>query len=559
MTQQAPGKDPEVSPHQRYETLTGLLDAYRTPVTIILFGLIVSLALFFATLVNQSRAQEREFRAAAEGLSREFESELNHMEVQLNAYARALDAGLSAEVVQSVFASSSTEGLPQLGHLPSPSDTRRPLTGVQDEIAHQIDLTLSSSALPPAPPGEHRLIALPNDGVSSLRIALVRHRPESLPSRIYAAAPMEDLLPPDTSPSPILWVIASMPGDDPVVVTTGGSDAVPENLPPVNELLRSAPFRVGWTGPNAFEGLELSLIPRRSFLLSIGPLPWLVLAFSMFATMTLGALALKDARRAVDIRIEVARKTIELKESHAIIEAKNHDLARFASHASHDLQAPLRIMQGMSALLVQRHAELDDRSQDMLARINRGAERAQRLVQDLLSYTKADAARLNPETLAPQDLTQEIEELLEAPIQESGARLEWDFDGPVQADRFLLTRALQNLVSNGLKYRGDAMPHIRISSRQSEHGCTLCVEDNGIGIEPEHFGRIFEVFERLHTAEKYEGSGIGLALCRRAADLHGGRIWVESEPGLGSRFYLFIPQTAADTPGDAQRMASNDH
>ena len=191
-------------------------------------------------------------------------------------------------------------------------------------------------------------------------------------------------------------------------------------------------------------------------------------------------------------------------------------------------------------------------------RINRGAERAQRLVQDLLTYTQADTAPINPEPVTAEELALEIEELLEAPLQESGGQLVWDFDAPVIADRFLLTRALQNLVSNGLKYRSEASPLVRITANRSARGSTLCVEDNGIGIDSTHFTRIFEVFERLHGQAEIEGSGIGLALCRRVADLHQGRIWLESEPGQGSRFYLFIPEPPADTLEQPQRRASND-
>ncbi len=549
---------PAIAPDQQYETLTGLLDAYRTPVTIILFGLIVSLALFFATLVNQSRSQEREFRAAAETVSREFASALDRMSVQLDEYTRALDSGLSRQAVQSVFSGPGLHLMPRPGHLP---DGRTALTleaETGDDLSQQVAQALLARPFRNGEPGQNRLVALPDDGQSSLRFALVRQRTGSGPARVFIAAHVESLVPPGNGSTPILWTIAALPGHQRAIALPAGIADDEEFQPDIETLLRSAPFRVQWTAPGAFEGLELTLVPRRSFLLSIGPLPWLVLAFSLFATMTLGALSLKDARRAVDIRMEVARKTIELERSHAIIEAKNLDLARFAAHASHDLQAPLRVMQGMSSILISRHTEMDDRSQDMLNRINRGAERAQRLVQDLLTYTQADMTKINPETVTVEELAQDIEELLEAPLQESGGELVWDFDGPVLADRFLLTRALQNLVSNGLKYRGDTTPRVMITARRSERGTTLCVEDNGIGIDPAHFGRIFEVFERLHTKDKFEGSGIGLALCRRVADLHNGRIWVESEPGQGSRFYLFIPAPSLDTLEAPQQRASND-
>ena len=551
--------DPQsLPPDQRYETLSSLLDAYRTPVTIILFGLFVSMALFFATLVNQSRAQEREFRGAAEVVSREFAAALDRMSVQLDEYMRVLDSGLNPRTVQAVFAGPGLETMPQPGHLPEAGFPQVLDAGSADSLAQEVALAMHSRPNSNDRSGADRLIALPDNGLSSLRFALVRQRSGPGPSWVFIVAHVESLVPPDSGNSPILWTITALPDHARSIALPGEySGEMIDNLD-IESLLGSAPFQLQWSAPGAFRGLELTLIPRRSFLLSIGPLPWLVLAFSLFATMTLGALSLKDARRAVDIRMEVARKTVELERSHAIIEAKNRDLARFAAHASHDLQAPLRIMQGMSSILINRHTEMDDRSQDMLSRINRGAERAQRLVQDLLTYTQAETVKLNPEPLGVEDLSREIEELLEAPLQESGGQLIWDFDGPVLADRFLLTRALQNLVSNGLKYRSDAPPRVVITARQSSLGFTLCVEDNGIGIDPIHFGRIFEVFERLHNSEEFEGSGIGLALCSRVADLHQGRIWVESEPGEGSRFYLYIPMPAIETLAPARRRASND-
>lgn len=547
-----------LTPDERYETLTGLLDAYRTPVTIILFGLIVSLSLFFATLVNQSRAQEREFRRAANVVSREFAGALERMAMQLDEYTRALDAGLSLPDVESAFAGPGLQTRPQPGYvaydIPSAVlDSTNP-----DHVADDVAQALYSSMTGDRLNTDNRLVALPDDTQSGLRFALVRDRSPSTPARVFIAAHVESLLPPDRVNSPILWVIASIPGHEPAIALTRPAGEEARELPDISSLLNASPFRLQWSAPGAFEGLELILVPRRSFLLRVGPLPWLVLAFSLFATMTLGALSLKDARRAVDIRMEVRRKTVELERSKAIIEAKNLDLARFAAHASHDLQAPLRTMQGMSSILMNRHAEMDDHSQDMLNRINRGAERAQRLVQDLLTYTQADTAQINPEPVTAEELALEIEELLEAPLQESGGQLVWDFDAPVIADRFLLTRALQNLVSNGLKYRSEAPPLVRITANRSARGSTLCVEDNGIGIDPTHFTRIFEVFERLHGQAEIEGSGIGLALCRRVADLHQGRIWLESEPGQGSRFYLFIPEPPADTLEQPQRRASND-
>ena len=323
----------------------------------------------------------------------------------------------------------------------------------------------------------------------------------------------------------------------------------------VRSALESAPFLVRWTAAEPYSQITASLLPRRSFLMHMGPLPWVVLFSALFATATIGAISLKDARRADEVRREVTRKTAELRRSNAIIAAKNAELDRFASHASHDLQAPLRAMKGISSILVERQLDLDDRSRDMLERINRGADRAQRLVQDLLTYTRAERKQARVERIEPDEIRAEIEELLGAVITESEAKLNWALEGPIDADRFLLIRIFQNLIANAIKYRRDIKPQVHIASRRAGDNVLINITDNGIGIDAAHFGRIFEVFERLHGGDTYEGTGIGLALCQRAAELHGGDISVTSTPGEGSCFTVRLPAHLAN-PRDSDAVES---
>ena len=545
------------SVNTRYETLSGLLDAYRTPVTIILFGLIVSLALFFATLVGHSQAKEREFRNHAGARIAEINAGFAALNAELGELVNAEETGLSPETVIAVF--DTAEGsawappvrdlglLLADGALSAASDA-----STSAQVRHVLDNRLDRTgdiegrvvlALPARAPGEVRFAVIaPLDGGGG-RYA-------------YVTSDFDALVQPTELRSDPAWIIARFGQDNPVFALARNVDLraqLSASVMGVSSVLDTAPYALRWSGRAPFDTMRIDIVPRREYLLGIGPLPWLVLLFSLFATGTIGALALKDARRAADISREVDIKTAELQRSHAIIEAKNEELARFAAHASHDLQAPLRAMKGMSSLLVERQVDLDDRSQLMLKRINRGADRAQKLVQDLLSYTRADTAEADPETIPATALKSEIEELLGPAIEECGGTLEWRIGAPIEADRFLLTRALQNLISNAVKYRGSQPLRLEVSARTDRDGATICVSDNGMGIDPRHFGRIFDVFERLHSHDEYEGSGIGLALCKRVAELHGGRIWVESEPGVGSHFFLHLPR--AETP---QAAVSND-
>jgi signal transduction histidine kinase len=142
--------------------------------------------------------------------------------------------------------------------------------------------------------------------------------------------------------------------------------------------------------------------------------------------------------------------------------------------------------------------------------------------------------------------------------------VEWSLETPIHADRFLLVRTLQNLVSNAVKYRRDVAPHVRVQASRAGDYVRISVTDNGIGIDKAYFTRIFEVFQRLHGSEAYEGTGIGLALCQRTVELHGGDIGVSSTPGEGSCFTIRLPASLADQVANdsdeavAEQSVSND-
>ena len=223
----------------------------------------------------------------------------------------------------------------------------------------------------------------------------------------------------------------------------------------------------------------------------------------------------------------------------------NADLEMFAYAASHDLQEPLRMISSYLELLQGRYAELLDH--DGVEFINfavDGAERMKALINEILEYSKVEIQAI---FLAPTSCMDVVERAilnLGASTLENRASVEFDDLPIVNADSAQLTRLFQNIIGNAIKYRGQNRPVVRIGADRSGDVWIISIEDNGIGIAPEYHERIFEMFNRLHSRGKYEGTGIGLALCSKIVQRHGGRIWVESEVGKGSTFRFTLPAIA---------------
>ncbi len=220
----------------------------------------------------------------------------------------------------------------------------------------------------------------------------------------------------------------------------------------------------------------------------------------------------------------------------------NQDLEQFAAVVSHDLQEPLRTISGFVQLLQKKYAnQLDAEADTFIEHAVDGAKRMERLIKDLLAYSRVGTRRREP---VPSDasgaLRQAMHNLHES-IQETGAEITHGELPTVRADPSQLAQLFQNLLGNAIKFRSEAPPKIHVDARRDGDCWQFSVSDNGIGIDPKFQNEIFEVFRRLHTRGQYGGTGIGLAICKKIVDRHGGRIWVESQPGQGATFHFTLP------------------
>lgn len=243
------------------------------------------------------------------------------------------------------------------------------------------------------------------------------------------------------------------------------------------------------------------------------------------------------------IEAERKRHSMELARSNA-------ELEQFAYVASHDLQEPLRTIRNYLGLLEKRYqGKLDEDAHEFIHYAVDGAARLQRLINDLLQFSRVGSRAMELKEIAAGEAVKRAVQDLRQKIDDCGARVTWDELPSVRADETELVRLFQNLIDNGIKYRGHAPPHVHVSAVVDDGVCTFSVRDNGLGIDPRFADRIFLIFQRLHSSQEYPGTGIGLALAKRIVERHGGKIWVESQRGRGSTFLFTMPACAAETAG----------
>jgi light-regulated signal transduction histidine kinase (bacteriophytochrome) len=239
---------------------------------------------------------------------------------------------------------------------------------------------------------------------------------------------------------------------------------------------------------------------------------------------------------------QLKRALGELDKSSRELKRSNEDLDQFAYVASHDLQEPLRAVTGYLDMLKRRHADkLDDEASTFVQHAVDGAKRMHALITDLLKFARVNTRGAE---MTPTDCNQVLNDTianLKIAIEESGATIERMSLPVVNGDKVQLTQLFQNLIANAIKFRGDRAPVVKVTVVSDDAGWKFSVQDNGIGFDMAHAERVFQIFKRLHTRSAYAGTGIGLAVCKKIVERHGGAIWVESVPGEGTSFYFTIP------------------
>jgi PAS domain S-box-containing protein len=247
-------------------------------------------------------------------------------------------------------------------------------------------------------------------------------------------------------------------------------------------------------------------------------------------------------------QVITARKEmeLELRSRRAELERSNQDLEQFAYVASHDLQEPLRAVAGCGQILQRRYGhQLEPMAGELIQHMVEGAARMQALILDLLAFSRVGARGHDLVAFDSSEALQRALKLLEGAVNESHAQVEVTSLPRVRGDVDQLTQLFQNLMGNAIKYRGSEPVKIAIDAQSNGSAWQFSVRDNGIGIEPQYFEKIFVLFQRLHTREEYPGTGIGLAICKKIVERHGGRIWVESTPGQGTAFHFTLPRGEA--------------
>ncbi len=235
----------------------------------------------------------------------------------------------------------------------------------------------------------------------------------------------------------------------------------------------------------------------------------------------------------------VQERTLELEKANGELVRSNEELERFAYVASHDLQEPLRVISSYLQLLEKKYNDqLDDKAQKYIATTIDASTRMKRLINDLLLFSRVGTRGEEFIGINLNDLIADVLSDLEVTINEHKAKIEVDSLPEIKGDPSQIRQLFQNLIGNGIKFgKPDVPSYIKIGYRNDEDNqVELFVEDNGIGIEKEYFDRVFIIFQRLHTRQMYEGTGIGLAISKKIVERHGGQIWIESEPGQGSVF-----------------------
>jgi hypothetical protein len=256
----------------------------------------------------------------------------------------------------------------------------------------------------------------------------------------------------------------------------------------------------------------------------------------------------RDARdeQIGELEQAVQERTAMLEKANMELARSNSELEQFAYVASHDLQEPVRVITSFMQML-ERHlgSDLDEKSRHYIERSAMAAKRMRQLIEDLLSFSRITTKAREPEPVACAEILDDALANLAVAVRESGAVVTLEGLDTVVVDRGQMAQLFQNLIGNAIKFRGERTPEIQVAAQKQSAEWLLSVRDNGIGIEPEHADRIFRIFQRLHTREEYPGTGIGLAICKKIVERHGGRLWMEPNQAVdsteGTTFFFTLP------------------
>ncbi len=243
-----------------------------------------------------------------------------------------------------------------------------------------------------------------------------------------------------------------------------------------------------------------------------------------------------------NLEARVAKRTAAVEESSRQLTRINEELEQFVYASSHDLQEPLRTMTSFLELIERRNRDkLDEDSKRFIEFAVKSAEHMRSLINGLLEYSRVTVKEKKFKNVDCNLVVKRVLEQLYASLQESGGKVECLPLPEVYGEPLLLGQLFQNLIGNALKFRNELPPRVEVGAEKREREWLFWVKDNGIGIEPRFFQQIFRLFQRLHSRAEYPGAGLGLAVCRKTVELHGGKIWCESELEKGSSFYFTIP------------------
>ncbi|MGE5411419.1 MAG: sensor histidine kinase, partial [Clostridiales bacterium] len=244
----------------------------------------------------------------------------------------------------------------------------------------------------------------------------------------------------------------------------------------------------------------------------------------------------------IDLR-QIKQTEKKMKDALQKLERSNKELEQFAYIASHDLQEPLRMVANYMKLLDQKYKDqLDDKAKQYIYYAVDGSIRMGNLIKDLLKYSKVTSQAKKFERVDLNNIYTEVLNDIQMLVDEKKAKITAAKLPCVYADATQMHQLLQNLVVNAMKFHSDKTPEVNVCAEKSHNKWIISIKDNGIGIDTNSYDRIFHIFQRLHEKEKYPGTGIGLAICKKIVEHHGGKIWLESEPGKGTTFYFSLPE-----------------